>query len=108
MNKNSIIHISAKTGLNVDYLLKTIKKTMSINPVSTDTPYLISQHQNIAMVKSLKSQKAAYELLSRLNPEMEIVALELREAIDAIDVLMGKTSPDVILNSIFSTLCVGK
>lgn len=108
MNKNSIIHISAKTGLNVDYLLKTIKKTMSINPVSTDTPYLISQHQNIAMVKSLKSQKAAYELLSRLNPEMEIVALELREAIDAIDVLMGKTSPDDILNSIFSTLCVGK
>ena len=39
---------------------------------------------------------------------MEIVALELREAIDAIDVLMGKTSPDDILNSIFSTLCVGK
>ena len=105
---NSIIHISAKTGYNVDYLLKKIKKMMLTNPVSTDTPHLISQHQNIAMNKSLQSQKEIQSLLKYPQPELEIVAFETREAIEAIDGLMGKTSPDDILNNVFETLCVGK
>ena len=39
---------------------------------------------------------------------MELVAFELRAALDALDTLMGKTSPDDILNNIFNNLCVGK
>ena len=105
---NSIIHISAKKGHNVDYLLKKIKKMMFANPISTDTPHLISQHQNIAMNKSLQSQKESRNLLNHSQPELEIVAFEIREAIEAVDTLMGKTSPDDILNNVFDTLCVGK
>ena len=81
---------------------------MLTNPVSTDTPHLISQHQNIAMNKSLQSQKEIQSLLKYPQPELEIVAFETREAIEAIDRLMGKTSPDDILNNVFETLCVGK
>ena len=105
---DSIIHISAKTGKNVGYLLNKIKKTMSINEVSTDTPHLISSHQHTAMSKSLASQKTASKLLSQASPEMELVAYELRDSIGAIDTLLGKTSPDDILNNIFKNLCVGK
>lgn len=105
---DSIIHISAKSGLNVDFLLKKIKKTMSINPISTDTPHLISQHQYSAINKSLKSQEKAKQLLKFTSPELELVAFELRASINAIDVVLGKTSPDDILNNIFRTLCVGK
>ena len=105
---NSIIHISAKSGKNVDFLLDKIKKIMSINEVSTDTPHLTSSHQHIAISKSLDSQQAASNLLNHTSPEMELVAVELRDAISAIDALLGKTSPDDILNNIFKNLCVGK
>ena len=81
---------------------------MSINPISTDTPHLISQHQYNAINKSLKSQEKAKQLLKFTSPELELVAFELRASINAIDVVLGKTSPDDILNNIFRTLCVGK
>ena len=109
VSKNdSIIHISAKSGKNVEFLLDKIKETMSINEVSTDTPHLTSNHQQIAISKSLESQQAASKLLDHTSPEMELVAYELRDAISAIDTLLGKTSPDDILNNIFKNLCVGK
>ena len=109
VSKNdSIIHISAKSGKNVEFLLDEIKKTMSINEVSTDTPHLTSNHQQVAISKSLESQQAASKLLNHTSPEMELVAYELRDAISAIDTLLGKTSPDDILNNIFKNLCVGK
>ena len=60
------------------------------------------------MSKSLASQKTASKLLSQASPEMELVAYELRDSIGAIDTLLGKTSPDDILNNIFKNLCVGK
>ena len=109
VSKNdSIIHISAKSGKNVEFLLDEIKKTMSINEVSTDTPHLTSNHQQIAISKSLESQQAASKLLNHTSPEMELVAYELRDAISSIDTLLGKTTPDDILNNIFKNLCVGK
>ena len=109
VSKNdSIIHISAKSGKNVEFLLDEIKKTMSINEVSTDTPHLTSNHQQIAISKSLESQQAASKLLNHTTPEMELVAYELRDAISSIDTLLGKTTPDDILNNIFKNLCVGK
>ncbi len=39
---------------------------------------------------------------------MELVAFELRTALDEIETLLGKTSPDDILNHVFDNLCVGK
>ena len=107
-NDDSIIHISAKLGINVDFLLEKMKKLMSINPIASDTPHLTSQHQYTAINTSLSSQQTALGLLNHPLPEMELVAFELRESIDAIDTLLGKTSPDDILNNIFKTLCVGK
>ena len=107
-DNESIIHISAKSGTNVDILLNKIKKVMSINTISTDTPHLTSQHQYTAINKSLNAQKTALKLLDNTLPEMELVAFELRDSITAIDSLLGKTSPDDILNNIFNTLCVGK
>jgi tRNA U34 5-carboxymethylaminomethyl modifying GTPase MnmE/TrmE len=34
--------------------------------------------------------------------------LELRGGIEALDVLLGKTTPEDIINNIFKSLCVGK
>jgi tRNA modification GTPase len=38
----------------------------------------------------------------------ELVSIELREALDSIGTILGKTTPDDILNNIFSQFCVGK
>jgi len=40
--------------------------------------------------------------------DVELLSFEVRSALDAIDALLGKTSPDKILNNIFDKMCVGK
>lgn len=108
VNSNSIIHISAKTGKNVDILLKKIKQTMSIETISTDATYLTSTRQYIALSQANRAMERSFVLMEADSPNMELVAFELRTALDELDTLMGKTSPDDILNNIFNNLCVGK
>jgi tRNA modification GTPase len=43
-----------------------------------------------------------------LNAGAEIVALELREALDALGAILGAVAPDELLGRIFSTFCIGK
>jgi tRNA modification GTPase len=38
----------------------------------------------------------------------ELVALELRDALDALGRVLGQVSPDDVLGRIFSTFCIGK
>ena len=47
-------------------------------------------------------------ILKDIIYEPEIVSLDIREGIKELDVLLGKTTPDDILNNIFSSFCVGK
>ena len=54
-----------------------------------------------SLITSLKHLKSG-------APELEIVAFELRESVNYIDALMGKTTVDDILNKVFSDFCVGK
>ena len=42
------------------------------------------------------------------NIEMDIVASQLREAIDVFEELLGKMTSNEILNNIFKGFCVGK
>ena len=109
VSKNdSIIHISAKTGKNVDILLKKIKKTLTVEPISTTTPHLTTKRQQRALIHSIDASRRAHGLIMVNIPNLELVALELRAALSEIDNLLGKTSPDTILNHVFDTLCVGK
>jgi tRNA modification GTPase len=41
-----------------------------------------------------------------VNPE--IIALGLREALDALGELVGEVSPDDVIGRVFATFCVGK
>ena len=50
----------------------------------------------------------SHSLIKKQHLDIEIVAFELREALNAVDSLLGKTSPDDILDHVFSSFCVGK
>jgi len=44
----------------------------------------------------------------RLGAAPEIITIDLREALEHLDVILGKTENDDILNNIFNNFCVGK
>ena len=44
----------------------------------------------------------------RASASLELVALELRTAVNAVGEIVGKTATEDLLDSIFSQFCIGK
>ncbi len=50
----------------------------------------------------------ANDIITPPTFDVELFSFEIRSSLDAIDAILGKTSPDDILNHVFATMCVGK
>ena len=53
-----------------------------------------------------QTEGASRETLSSID--MEIVAVPLYEALHALDAIVGRDSPEEVLNAIFAEFCIGK
>jgi tRNA modification GTPase len=42
------------------------------------------------------------------NGAAELIALELREALDALGRVLGQVTPDDVLGRVFASFCIGK
>ena len=107
-NLTNVVPVSALLGDGVGDLKKIIKeKLTSKNTPGSDT-VLTTRRQVVAITGCKNSLIASLKHLKGGTPELEIVAFELRESVNYIDALMGKTTVDDILNKVFSGFCVGK
>jgi tRNA modification GTPase len=94
--------ISAVTGQNLEVLRDELDK-LSFGPANTGGASLAL---NARHVRSLGDARVA---LSRPDSgAAELVALDLREALDAIGQVLGVVTPDDVLGRVFSTFCIGK
>lgn len=60
-----------------------------------------------ALNMALKSLMKSVDSAIADNPS-EIIVIDLREALDHLDAILGKTTNEDILNNIFSHFCIGK
>lgn len=100
--------VSALTGDGIPNLKKEIKKALHTSDVFSDEVYLITQRQHAIAKTSLQSISDAIDKLKSASPPLELVSIDLRDALSAIDQMLGKTTSDDILNNIFGRFCVGK
>lgn len=103
------IFISALTGAGLDELRDKIKVALRISPALSSGVMLTTSRQQRVFTECHRGLVAARELFQQ-NPMIpcELVALELHSALEAIDQLLGKTTPDEILEQVFGQFCVGK
>jgi len=106
--KPDLIHISAKTGTGVPLLKRKVSQQLGINKISTDALSLSTSRQHVAMVRCSDAIQRSRSLIKKQHLDIEIIAFELREALNAVDALLGKTSPEDILDHVFNSFCVGK
>ena len=106
--KKPIIHISALTGAGVDSLLESIKKEIGLSSLSTDNTYLSTLRQKNALKSCSESVCRAVDIVKNHQTDLTILSYEVRDALNSIDALLGKTTADEILNEVFSSFCVGK
>jgi tRNA modification GTPase len=102
------LFLSAKNGLNLKLLKQQIKTSLGISSSLSDTITITTNRQYNALKRCFDKLNSTVELLNNPRHAWELVSIELREALDAVGVILGKTTPDDILNNIFNQFCVGK
>ncbi len=107
----SFVAISAKYGHGMEELASAIRR-LAIDTDSGGAPSpatIAHAHQKASLEKAAESlRRAADGLRDSEGMTPEIVALEIREALNFIGEITGRTSNDDILNHIFSRFCIGK
>ena len=97
--------MSAKNKTGLPTLLKHINQRLDIRSQNKSENQITSIRQEQSLKKI---QKELNKALENKENNLEIIAHHLGGAIKEFDSLLGKTSPDDILESIFSNFCVGK
>jgi tRNA modification GTPase len=101
------VPVSAKTGAGIDKLRRNILEFAQGGGSEDQSGMITNLRQHQAIAEAMKSLEAAAQSTAERIPH-EMVMLDLYAALRNLDALTGQTTPDDILNQIFSTFCIGK
>lgn len=97
--------ISGLTGLGIDRLIEDVSGALEERVGSVREA--VSERQRNGMVLASSSLSSALDLLTD-GGEVELVAEELRQAVRALDSVIGRIDVEAVLGEIFSRFCIGK
>jgi tRNA modification GTPase len=100
------LFISAKTADGIPLLRSRLREAL-IGRGDPPCEIITRERHLISLECALDGLKLALHSLDRGNPG-ELIAMDLRIALDALADIVGETTPDDVLDRIFSTFCIGK
>jgi len=102
------VYISAKTGENIDQLIKILVNEISSTNSYTEKDAVIVNLRHYDCLKTAaENLKKAKESISK-SMSGEFISSDIRAAVFALAELIGEVTPEDILNNIFSKFCIGK
>jgi tRNA modification GTPase len=103
--KASTVRVSALTGENLDALRDRLDE-LAFGAFDGAASLALNARHVHAVEQARQAIARARQRIG--NAGDEILALELREALDVLGGVLGDVSPDDVLGRIFSTFCIGK
>ena len=101
-----MLYISALTGEGINELKNLLaKKVCDIEPESLD--YVTNTRQQECLRKAKASLEQAL-LASQLRELQDLISIDVKSAILALDELTGELITDSLLDNIFDHFCIGK
>jgi tRNA modification GTPase len=99
------ISISAHSGAGID-LLKQRLSSLAFGQDAPGSALALKSRHREAIGQAMASLARAKDLAVSATPEL--LALELRDALDALGRILGQMTPDDVLGRVFATFCIGK
>ncbi len=102
------IAVSCLTGAGIEQLKDAIKQTVWAGEIRAEMLQVMinSRHQDALQRARAATVRTAEAL--RIERSLELVAMDLRIAFNAVGEVVGKTTTEDLLDSIFSQFCIGK
>jgi tRNA modification GTPase len=103
-----IVEVSCKIGTGVESLKDAIKNLVWSGEINTEMLQVAinSRHQD-ALNRARSATTRTIDAL-RAGSTLELAAMDLRIAVNAIGEIVGKTTTEDLLDTIFSQFCIGK
>jgi len=105
--KENIVHISVKEHTNIEAITGFLKGIIG-DVKSKESDFTVNQRQKLSLEELKAVLNRVRQMVETHSGQTEIIAEEIRRAIEIIGEMMGEITPDDILNKIFSEFCVGK
>jgi len=104
----AIVDVSCVSGQGLEALKDAIKKLVWSGEINAEMLQVAinSRHQD-ALNRARATTRLATDAL-RADATLELVAMDLRIAANAVGEIVGKTTTEDLLDSIFSAFCIGK
>ena len=107
-NRPVVVEVCCLTGAGLEALKDAIKETVWSGAIRTEMLAVMinARHQEALG----RAHEAAVRSLAALQADqtLELVAMDLRIATNAVGEIVGKTTTEDLLDSIFSQFCIGK
>jgi tRNA modification GTPase len=102
-----ILRISVKEHTNIEGITKFFKRMIK-DIKGKETDFTVNHRQKLALEELQAILIRVKKMAAVRFNQVEIIAEEIRGAVEIIGQLLGEVTPDDILNKIFSEFCVGK
>lgn len=101
-----VIAVAAVTGMNLDLLRHRLSELAFGAPCAPASTLALNTRHLAAIDEARAALARAIQGVPSAGAEL--LALELREALDALGRILGQITPDDLLGRVFSTFCIGK
>jgi tRNA modification GTPase len=104
----AMVRIAALSGEGIDLLRRTVCKQFLHSDVSDSREFVAlsrARHRDALVSAEQSLQQFSGGLRDR---NLELLALDLRDALQAVGSVTGQTATDEVLDLIFSSFCIGK
>ncbi|MXQ08248.1 tRNA uridine-5-carboxymethylaminomethyl(34) synthesis GTPase MnmE [Alphaproteobacteria bacterium GH1-50] len=98
--------VSGATGAGLDRLVGRISEALAAR--ATGAGIAMRDRHRIAMQRAIEALGIAEDRLDSAPELAELIAEELRDAVRALDSLVGRVDVEHVLDDIFSSFCIGK
>lgn len=109
VKRDGFIRLSVATGFGFDALCECISQRLKGNNANYDDGSLVIENdrQRENLCRAMEALSAA-RLAVEANMPLDLVSMDIQEALEALGEMTGEVTTDDILDRIFGSFCVGK
>lgn len=102
------VYVSTHTGFGILELEATIQDHINALAAQTDSPFLLNKRHMALLVRLETKISEIIVLLSQEHIHYELVSYHLRDALEELSSLTGKSISEAGMDAVFREFCVGK
>jgi len=106
-DKDAILTLSAKTGLNLEQLQSELVSVVNLSPIQNNDIVITNVRHFQSLNHALEAIHRVQDSISNQIPT-DFLAMDIRESLHYLGEITGEITTDEVLGNIFKNFCIGK